>query len=156
MTETPSLLAVTVAALQGRGRLVKTDWDIETFDVLPETGGAEPTLGVVMSSSRSVVFYAVWPDPIPDARRPAVAEYTVRANTDLYTSAFEFDLDSGILSIRAGVQFGALTASLPRESFAALLVAALEEVESAAEQHRPGVAAVLSGTAPRDALAAGR
>lgn len=155
MSDSPSLLALTVAALQGAGRLVKTDWDLETFDVLPEADGAEPTLGVVMSSSRSVVFYAVWPEPVPARRRPAVAEYTVRANTDLYTSSFEFDLDSGILSLRAGIEFGALAASLPRDGFAALLVTALGEVESAAERHRPGVGAVLGGTAPVDALARG-
>ena len=152
----PSLLAVTVAALQGAGRLVKTDWDVETLDVLPEVDGAEPTLGVVMSSSRSVVFYAVWPDPVPEPLRPAVAEYTVRANTDLYTSAFEFDLDSGILSLRAGVEFGELAATLPRDAFTALLVSALDEVESAAARHRAGIAALLGGASPVDALAAAR
>ncbi len=152
----PSLLSLTVAALQGRGRLVKTDWDIETFDVLPEEDGAEPTLGVVMSSSRSVVFYAVWPEPVPAPRRAAVAEFTVRANTDLYTSAFEFDFDTGILSLRSGVEFGDLAATLPRETFAALLVTALDEAESAAARHRVPVAALLSGTGPAEALAGGR
>jgi hypothetical protein len=155
----PPLLARTVAALQGSGRLVRTDWDLETFDVLPADDGAEPTLGVVMTSLQAVVFYHVWPDPVPAQQRAAMAEYTTRANADLYTSAFEFDLDGGTLSLRAGVQFAAGPREagdlelLTREAFTRLLTLALDEVETTAAAHAGGIAAVLGGRAVLDALA---
>lgn len=160
--EHPSLLARTVSALQGGGRLVRTNWDIATFDVLPVDDGSEPTLGVVMSSLQAVVFYAVWPDPVPAKRRTTMAEYTVRANTDLYTSAFEFDLDGGTLSLRAGVQFAAGpkqaadVEQLPRAEFTRLLLLALDEVETSAAEHAAGIAAVLDGRPALDALAEAR
>lgn len=158
----PTLLSRTVAALQGSGRLVRTNWDLETFDVLPVDDGTEPTLGVVMSSLQAVVFYAVWPDPVPAKRRAAMAEYTVRANTDLYTSAFEFDLDGGALSLRAGVQFAAGpkqaadVEQMSRAEFTRLLLLALDEVETTAAEHAAGVAAVLDGRPVLDALAGAR
>lgn len=143
MTDGPSLLDRTVQALQDAGRLVRTDWDVETFDVLPEEDGAEPTAGVVLSATKSVVFYAVWPDPVPPERHADVAAYVVQANTDLATSAFEFDTRTGILSVRAGIEFGPLGATLASDDLRGLLTNALDEVEHAAAEHRAAIAALL-------------
>ena len=145
MTDGPSLLDRTVQALQDAGRLVRTDWDVETFDVLPEEDGAEPTAGVVLSATKSVVFYAVWPDPVPPERHADVVGYVVRANVDLATSAFEFDPRTGVLSVRAGIEFGSLAATLASEDLRGLLSNALDEVERAAEEHRPAVASLIGG-----------
>lgn len=144
MTAGPSLLDRAVQALQNAGRLVQTDWDVETFDVLPEEEGAEPTAGVVLSATRSVVFYSVWPDPVPLERHDDVVAYLVRANVGLSTSAFEFDPDGGILSVRAGIEFGALAGSLSSGDLQGLLINALDEVERAAAEHRPAIAALLA------------
>lgn len=149
--ERPSLLAVAVASIQGLGRLVKTDWDLETFEVLAENDGAEPTLGVVLSASRAIVLYQVWADYVPEPARTAVTEYVTRANTDLYTSAFEFDLGNGSLSVRSGVHVGDVDVARP--TLAGLLRNALTEVESTAAEHAPGVAALLGGASVADALA---
>ncbi|TAM89827.1 MAG: hypothetical protein EPN43_06525 [Jatrophihabitans sp.] len=148
MTDGPSLLARTVQALQDSGRLVRTDWETETFDVLPEQDGGEPTAGVVLSATNSVVFYAVWPDTVPPPRREAVAAYTVRANTGLATSAFEFGPATGILSVRAGIEFGDLAETIDGAVLQALLVATLDEVEHVAEEHRTEVAALLGADLP--------
>lgn len=144
MTGRPSLLDRTVQALQDAGRLVRTDWDVETFDVLPQDEGGEPTAGVVLSATNSVVFYAVWPDPVPRERHDEVVGYLVRANVGLSTSAFEFDPDDGILSVRAGVEFGALAGSLAGADLQGLLVNALDEVERAAAEHWPPIGALLA------------
>lgn len=143
MTDGPSLLDRTVQALQDAGRLVQTDWDVETFDVLAEDEGGEPTAGVVLSASKSVVFYAVWPDAVPTERREDVISYAMQANTDLATSAFEIDPATGVLALRAGIEFGALASTIGGSDLQALLVNALDEVERAAAEHRPAIAALL-------------
>ena len=143
MTDGPSLLDRTVQALQDAGRLVRTDWNLETFDVLPEEDDAEPTAGVVLSATKSVVFYAVWPEPVPPQRREDVAAYAVQANTHLATAAFEFNPATGVLAVRAGIEFGPLAATLASGDLQALLVNALDEVERVAEEHRPRIARLL-------------
>lgn len=153
----PGLLAVTVAALQSVGRMVETDWEAETFDVHPRAEGGLPIAGVILHTSNSVAFYAVWDDTIPSGSRAAVAEFTVRANTDLSTSAFEFSLDTGILAVRTAVHLGAVTVGTPgedvpedavaisRRAFAALLHDAVTDVEAAYDRYQPQVAEVLAG-----------
>lgn len=143
MTEVPGLLARTVQTLQDAGRLVRTDWGTETFDVLAEEEGAEPTAGVVLSATNSVIFYAVWPDLVPDERRDAVRAYTTEANTELATSAFEFNPSNGILSVRAGIEFGTLAETIDSAALGGLLINALDEVERVAADHRATVAALL-------------
>lgn len=151
----PGLLATTVAALQSVGRMVETDWEAETFDVHPRAEGGLPIAGVILHSSNSVAFYAVWDDPIPAPTRAAVAEFTVRANTDLTTSAFEFSLDTGILAIRTAVHLGPVTVGIPgedvpeeataisRKAYAALLQEAVVDVEAGYERYRAPLAEVL-------------
>ncbi|MBN9608743.1 MAG: hypothetical protein BGO26_11700 [Actinobacteria bacterium 69-20] len=154
----PGLLATTVAALQGSGRLVATDWDAETFDVHPREEGGLPIAGVILHTSNSVAFYAVWDDTVPAPARAAVAEWSVRANTDLTTSAVEFSLDTGILAIRSVVHLGSVTVGTPgvdvpeeataisRTAYAALLQESVMDVEAAYQRYRPQVADLLAGT----------
>ncbi len=171
----PGLLAVTVAALQHAGRLVSTDWEMNTFDVLPVGRSSRPagspaeasegsaidavadpdaTLGVVLTGAGSVVFYAVWPETIPPAARPGVAEFALHLNTSLTTSAVEFDTGTGILSVRSGLRLGGVALGGPdadddrpgqlgRAAWGGLLVAALDEVEEVARTCRPLVDRIL-------------
>ncbi len=141
----PGLLARTVAALQSQDRMVATNWDLETFEVLPITGDGESTVGVVMSSSMSVVFYGVWPDTVDQEYRSQTAEMVLRANTKLYTCAFEFDPDRGLLSVRSGLEIGQV--ELGPDVLGGLLGNALEEVESVYAEFEATIAAVTTGRA---------
>lgn len=140
------LALATVAVLKDAGRTLDVNWDRETFDVL--VPGGEPITGVVLSSSRSVVFYAVHPDVVPADARERTALAATRLNTRLSTSAVELDLDLGLLSVRAGIEVG--TASLPFTVLRALLVNALDETERAWDAVRPALDKVVAGDLPAD------
>lgn len=159
----PSLLARVVAALQGFGRLVATDWEIQTFEVMPSdaaldehapdgTSLLEPTAGVILPFAQRVMFYTVWPEVVPGERIPDIAELAHRVNTLLYTSALEFNLDSGMLSVRSGFEFDGLE-GLPREVENNIVHNALLEAEAVYLEYRPAIQAVLDGRAALDALA---
>lgn len=124
----PSLLATVVAALFETGRVLDVDWDLATFDVLPRDGVGEPLLGVVMSYSRAVAFYRVYPSEVPGDARSAVMEHVTRQNTMLGTSAFELDLDTGTLSLRTG--FALPDVELDLLVLAAILTRMIAEVDS--------------------------
>ena len=98
------ILVTVVTALHELAREPDVDWDLEVFDVARLDGG-EPLAGVVMNSTREVAFYAVRPQFVPAAARMSTAEFITRENTRLTTAAFELDLDTGILSLRAGFAF---------------------------------------------------
>ena len=156
----PSLLAKVVAGLQGHGRLVETDWDAGTFEVFPLNTEAqpgsiavEPTVGTILSFAKRVVFYTVWPEVVPAEKLGAIGELAHRVNTELFTSAWEFNVDSGMLSVRSGFEFDGLP-ELTRELENSLAYNALLEVEAVFEEYAPAVAAVLAGQTPVDALAA--
>ncbi|MCL2781855.1 MAG: YbjN domain-containing protein [Actinomycetia bacterium] len=150
--EPSPLLAIAVAALQSRGRVVDTNWDAQTFTVRALRPDVETTLGVVFNFTGSIVFYYVWEDDLPDERMAALAEFVLRANEKLTTSAFELSLGRRDLALRAGVAFGEDYLDLDRGAVTALLVNALEECERAAYAHRGAVAAVLAGTSPAESL----
>ena len=137
------LLRRTLTALLAEGRSLQVDWDLETFDVDAVSGPQDLVMGVVLSVSRSVVLYAVRPDYVPAPARPALAEAITRANTALSTSAFEVDLDTGNLSVRAGLEVGDV--ELPPQAFQGLLVNALDEVERAYGTFGPGLEDVIAG-----------
>lgn len=153
----PGFTAVTVAALQGTGRLVQTDWEQETFDVLPRSDDGVRVSGVVLHSSNAVAFYAVWDDFVPTGARAAVAEWSVRANTDLSTCAIEFSMDTGILAVRSVVHVGPLSvgtpgADVPEESLAisraaygALLATAVDDAAATFARLQQPVADIVAG-----------
>ncbi|GAA1621717.1 type III secretion system chaperone family protein [Georgenia ruanii] len=146
------LLRRTLVALLAEGRNLQVDWDLETFDVDAVSGPQDLVMGVVLSVSRAVVFYAVRPDYVPSGIRPVLADAVTRANTVLTTSTFELDLSTGNLSVRAGLEVGDV--ELPAPAFRGLLVNALDEVERAYQAFVPGLEDVIAGrTTPAEAEA---
>lgn len=160
----PRLTAITVAALQGTGRLVRTDWEQETFDVLPVADGGPAASGVILHSSHAVALYVVWDEFVPADKRAEVADWSVRANTDLTTCAIEFSLDTGILAVRTVVRVGGLVVGAPgddpaeydevpgtapvisRAAFAVMLGDALADVESTYTRLAADLNGILAAT----------
>jgi hypothetical protein len=103
-----------------------------------------------------VAFYAVSDDFVPSSARQQVAEWSVRANTDLSTSAIEFSLDTGILAIRSAVHVGPLSIGTPgedipaealaisRAAYGALLAGAVDDAAAAFIRLAPDLAAILA------------
>ena len=137
------LLATVVAALYETGWTLDVDWDLETFDVLPRDGQGEPLLGVVMGHARAVAFYRVHPTYVPAADRAAVAEFVTRQNTLLVTSAFELDLGTGSLSLRAG--FAVPDVELDLLVLEAILERMIAEIEAVHARTQPELEAALAG-----------
>ncbi|RIJ77904.1 hypothetical protein D1871_05210 [Nakamurella silvestris] len=158
----PPLLARVVAGLQNAGRVVETDWEDGTFEISPpepeevdgemEVSTVEPTVGVVLTHARRVVFYTVWPVTVPEDRIPAVGELVHRINTELYTSAWEFNLDSGMLSVRSGFEFDGLP-DISREVEDALAYNALLEVEAVFVEYSYVISEAIAGRSATDVLA---
>lgn len=123
LEQSSDLLRWTVRALTEAGRDVIVDTELETVDVGPE----ELVVAIVLSASRSVVLHAVHPDYLPLEVLPAVAQAATRTNTSLSTSAVELDLDTGNLSVRAGLEIGDV--AVPPATFDGLVANLLDEVE---------------------------
>jgi hypothetical protein len=142
------------AALRQVPREIEVDADLEKVVVRPEVAGGRSTLAVVLASSQTVMFYSVWPQPVPQEHRDGCRDYVTRANTGLSTAVFEFDQDTGILGVRSGIHFSdlALVDELPGTAFLRLLWLALLDVEEMAARHRDGIAAVLAGGSVHEAL----
>jgi hypothetical protein len=141
-------------ALRQVPREIDVDPDLEKIVVRPAVAGGRSTLAVVLASSQTVMFYSVWPDPVPREHRDSCRDYITRANTGLSTAVFEFDQDTGILAARAGIHFSdlALVDELPDTAFLRLLWLALLDVEELAAQHADGITAVLAGASVQAAL----
>lgn len=137
LDQSSELLRWTVRALTEAGRDVTVDTDLETVDVGPE----DLVVAIVLSATRSVVLHAVHPDYLPPEVLPAVAQAATRANTSLSTSAVELDLDTGNLSVRAGLEVGDVT--LPAETFDGLVANLLDEVERVYELFLPELEEIL-------------
>lgn len=144
-----TLYARAVRALRAAGaELLDADDVKESFRVvLP----ARAVTGVVMTSVDTVAFWSAWPEPVPERRLTQVAELVTRANTELYSSALELDLDSGILAARCAVRCTALPET-DDDLLAALLLDAAGEASRAATSHHSAVAAVVIGHEPAGAL----
>jgi hypothetical protein len=148
MTAVPeTLFDRVVLALHAVGLDPKVDADLE--NVTFEDDG-RPTVGVVMTHFDAVVFYSVWPEQVPDDRLVATAEFVTRANTDLYTSAFELDLDKQIISVRSAVAGGPLD-GLADVTVGHILQRALDDARQTAARHHSALAAVMLG---RDVMTA--
>lgn len=138
LEQSSDLLRWTVRALTEAGRDVTVDTELETVDVGPE----ELVVAIVLSASRSVVLHAVHPDYLPAEVLPAVAQVATRLNTSLSTSAVELDLDTGNLSVRAGLEIGDVV--MPPEIFDGLVANLLDEVERVYELFLPEVQEILT------------
>ncbi len=149
MTEPGPLFQRVVSALRAVA-LSPTDVDTDLENVT-FAGDGQDTVGVVMPHFRATVFYSVWPDQVPTDALARAAEFVVRANTNLYTSALELDVDKQILSARSAVDCSAIDA-LGDEAFGALLRAALHEAQRVATGYRAAVAAVMFGASALEGL----
>lgn len=139
---TPEILTTIVTALHELGREPDVDWALEVFDVARRDGDGAPLSGVVMSSTREVVFYAVHPAFVPAAARGAVNEFVTRQNTQLATAAFELDLDSGILSLRSGFPFPETDLGL--SAVQAILARLMDDLEAISARTAPALERVLA------------
>ncbi|GAB4441280.1 MAG: hypothetical protein OHK0015_38420 [Chloroflexi bacterium OHK40] len=103
---------------------------------------------VVLVDAELLLVSAEAPTHVPPARRPAAAEYILRAGCGLYVGSLEFDLDSGVARARCGLDFEGepLSPRLARNAIATVI--------RLMETYLPGLQAVVAGDDPRRALAA--
>ena len=95
-----------------------------------------------------VLVYSLYPDPVPDPRRAAVAEYLTRANCGQILGAFEMDYATGEVRYRTGLDLR--QAQSPEGLFGPVLKANLIVFGD----HRAGLDAVCAGSAtPAEAMA---
>ncbi|MCR6493672.1 hypothetical protein [Cellulomonas sp. P24] len=140
------------AALVRAGRSLEVDPALSTIDV--SSASAEQVLAVVRPVARAVTFYVVHPVLVPAVTVAGVSELVVRATADLVDASLELDLATGAVAVRFGVVLGELV--LDEDGLAALLDAALDTVETAAEQYTGAIDDVLAGADPRTASTAVR
>jgi hypothetical protein len=154
VSEPDGLFERIAAALQQLPRDVVVKTELEKVIVPSPVADGRSTLVLVIGSTQSVLFYSVWPDPVPSEHVGNCIDYVTRANTGLSTAIFEFDQDSGILAVRSGIHFAdvALVDELPETALVRLLWLALLDVEQLAAHHLNGIAALLAGTPVADAL----
>jgi hypothetical protein len=149
MTEPETLFERVIAGLHAVGLDPDVNADLE--NVTFESDG-RTTVGVVMTHFDAVVFYSVWPEQVPPDYLVPTAEFVTRANTDLYTSALELDLDKRIVSVRSALACGPLE-GLADVTFGQILAAALEDSRQTAVAHHSALASIMIGGDALSALA---
>lgn len=110
--------------------------DVASFDV--HVRADEP--------ERHVIVHAVVPHSIPELHRIEVALFLTRANYGLGSGCFEFDLDDGEVRFRSSIDLGDV------ELTDALFEPLIGYTLAAMSRYVPGIAAVLAGVPPRDAI----
>ncbi|MDP9094457.1 MAG: YbjN domain-containing protein [Actinomycetota bacterium] len=122
------------AALEQVPRDIEVRADLEQVIVKSGVPGGRSTLALVLSSSQTIMFYSVWPDPVPEPDRQACCDFVARANTGLSPATLEFDADTGILAARSGIHFSDvdLIDELPPTAFVRLLWLCILDVEELA------------------------
>ncbi len=96
-----------------------------------------------------MLFYSIAPQRAPEAARPAVAEYLMRANWGLMIGNFELDYNDGEVRCKTSLQLEntVLTTDLLRPLVFDNVVVM--------DKYLPGLLAVMAGTAtPAEAIAA--
>lgn len=95
-----------------RSFLQEDDWPFEEFETEAGTAvrtafqgrnGQCDTVGILREETRQVLFYSLYPEPIPEERRTSVGELVLRANDDLILGNFELDLDDGALRFKTSI-----------------------------------------------------
>jgi hypothetical protein len=115
-----------------------------TFD-----GPADQGIAQIVEDGERFVFHFVFPGYVPSDRRPAVAEFVLRANWRLIEGNFQMDFESGALRYATGIDFSGveLEESLVRNA----ILSGMNAIETFAE----GLEAVLGGQlSPAQALTA--
>jgi hypothetical protein len=93
------------------------------------------------SDSRAFLFYSICATDVPEARRPAVAEFMTRVNFGLVTGNFEMDWSDGEVRFRTGIE---LTGIEPTTELVAALV---QPNLSAVHRYLPGLLMVIRNEA---------
>jgi hypothetical protein len=101
----------------------------------------------VLIAAEQLVITAMASTPVPPARRPAAAEYLIRASRGLYVGALQLDMDSGAASARCGLDFEGEPLS-PR-----LIRNALAATVRLMATYLPGLEEVSAGAGPAEAIA---
>lgn len=128
------------------------DWPVvESDDGVLETAfegntSAWPCRIYVFEADERVVFVSAFPELVPEERRTAVGEFCNRANFGLAVGNFEVDHDGGEVRFRTGVDGEGTTITV--EHIRNLVVANVMTMD----RYIDGIAAVLRGTAPADAV----
>jgi hypothetical protein len=93
-----------------------------------------------------IVFHAVAPESIPEARMSAMLELCARINAQLAFGNFDVDIDAGVVRFRTAidVEGASLSAALMKN----LCIANLATMD----QFHPKLRAVLAGADPRTIL----
>jgi len=86
---------------------------------------------------RQIVFYSLYPDPVPVAQRDAIALFITRANYGLMIGNFECDLDSGDLRYKTSLNLEGSTLT------PALMNAIVYTNVLTMDQYLPGIQAVI-------------
>lgn len=136
-------IAVDRDASDGIGRAL-----LEPLDTAPPW----PLMLVVQEEARRILFYSIWPDPVPASDRPRMAEALTRVNDGLVSGAAEMSMDDGDLLIRTSVAFG--DAELTDDILAAVVAETLDDNLSLAARYFPAFRAILTDNdAPARAVA---
>ena len=134
-------------------------WPFEELDTPAEVGTALQTafkgdhgqwdcITIVREDARQLIFYSLYPGPVPDEERGAMAELVVRANEDLILGNFELDMEDGTIRFKTSLDVSQdeLTIGLLRPVMLANVLTM--------DTYLPAIAAVAEGdTAPKDAIA---
>jgi hypothetical protein len=135
--------AVDRDASDGIGRAL-----LEPFDTVP----AWPLMLAVHEEARRVLFYSIWPEPVPARYRPGMTDALARVNDGLISGAAEMSIDDGDLRVRTSAAFGHAEPS--DDILAAVVAESLDDNLSLAGRYFPAFRAIITdGAAPAQAVA---
>ena len=60
-------------------------------------------MAIADEDCEQLMFYSVWPEPVPEPRRAAVMEFVTRANYGLPVGNFELDLEDGEVRMKTSL-----------------------------------------------------
>jgi hypothetical protein len=103
---------------------------------------------------RLFLFYSAAPVDVPAEKRLAVAEFITRANYNTLVGNFELDFEDGDLRYKTSCSVEGGDASAWANGLLMAQIARLVSINVfMMDQYLPGLTAVLTGEAPRDAIA---
>ncbi len=125
--------------------LESRDWRVEKAGEsamyrLTLPAGADQLVGYALLHAADFMFYPVAPLPISPKRFPAVAEYALRINNQLWTHNFELDYQTGLVRCKASFAFRDISFDIQ------LVENAIHNTVDAMLHYLPGLAAVAAGT----------
>lgn len=108
----------------------------------------------VREAQGQIVFYTQCPIPVPAERRVAVTDFLTRANYGMIVGNFEFDVADGDLRFKTSLELGPEPTLDGLPAFARLFGPMIGTNLGAMDRYLPGIAEVVAGRAPAEAIAA--